>query len=207
MTEMFSIDGAYHPSDEYDDLPEFIKQKHLQQVKKNQRKIAIYEAKKKAQEEDIKISYDILKLVGGVSILDKTPPLYDCKKQYDKMAPCPSMSAITFTFKQSLRDCMDEGHLKSYLYKTLKVICYNFGCDLFPLLLLPDVDDKGNFHYHGLIQLPLKLIPKFKKQVTKHIGFMKISYLKDIEGWKNYCFKPELGYTDEELKKLSIYSI
>lgn len=140
---------------------------------------------------------------GGIPILDRMPPNEgtSIREKYDSMINEKSTSAITITFNQTLRDNYEELELKSYLEKVLRIIHHNKELEI-ELLVIPDCDENGNFHYHGLIKMPLKYRAFFKRNITKYVGFMKMQYIDNIEGWTKYCFKDI--YNEEEINKYSL---
>lgn len=171
------------------------------------RKYKTQETKKKHNEEDVRIYYEIDKFLnktvkGEFSLLDENSPPEGIKT-FDDLINDKSASAITLTYKTIFRDSFNERQLKQQLIYTLDKINFNTDIPL-KIMLIPDCDNNGNFHYHGVVIMPLKYRPQFKKLITKYIGFMKFDYINDIEGWKKYCYKPEV-YNEDEIKQLQIY--
>lgn len=145
---------------------------------------------------------------GGIRLLDRMPhqkrdvefPL-ELLEQYTNSK---RFSAITMTFKPFHHMNLDELKMKILLKNTINSICFNHQIPV-EILLLPDCDENGNFHYHGVIDLPNKYRPTFKRLITKFIGFMKFDYISNPSGWYEYVIKPEKKiYTEEEVK---IYTI
>lgn len=177
------------------------------------RKYKTQETKKKNNEEDRRIYLEVVKLLNkslegrSFSLLDETTPLKGTT-HFDELLADKSASAITITFNQQLRDEFEEKKLRHHIINVIQTICFNKDIPI-NIYLIPDVDSSGNFHYHGVVILPLKFRPIFKKLITKYCGFMKFDYITDNEGWKNYCYKlpPKYTpvYTEEEINKLDVY--
>lgn len=166
------------------------------------------ETKKKHAEEDKRIYYEVSKFInktlnGGNPILDRLPPPEEAQI-FERIVNDKSASAITLTYKPIFRDSFNEEQLRYQMIYTLECLAFNRDIP-YEIVLIPDMDNNGNFHYHGVIIIPLKYRAIFKKDITKYIGFMKFDYIKDIEGWKKYCYKPDV-YTQDEINKLQIYA-
>lgn len=101
-------------------------------------------------------------------------------------------TAITVTFKTQYRDELEEIQLCRMLYVALKT-----SVEIRAFTLLPDVDNRGNFHYHGVINIRKADMPKVKKRLTRQVGFVKFDYIGNPEGWIAYVLK-EKGFTSKE---------
>lgn len=168
------------------------------------RKYKTQETKKKHLEEDKRIYYEISKFFneGKVLLLDETLPE---EGVFDRIINDKSASAITITYKTIFRDNYTEQQLRKQLIYTLNKIGFNKNIP-FETMLIPDIDINGNYHYHGVVIMPIKYRPAFKKLITLYIGFMKFDYINDIEGWKKYCYKPDI-FNKKEIAELQIYQI
>lgn len=167
-------------------------QKLYKQSLKNIRKINSNRNKRSNESKDEKIRYDIRGFCekGNIPILDRMLPNY--RERYESISNHRGGTAITITFNQGLRDNCCEDELRLILHNTINIIKFNYGIKA-DFCLIPDVDEKGNFHYHGVCIMKNEDRPAFKRNITKQIGFMKFSYLSDIEGWRKYCFKEEIS--------------
>lgn len=189
---------------------QFIKDLHF--IQQNERKLKAHRTKEDNKAKELYIQNDIMKFYRtGIPLLDRMPDNGGSKQQQPKDLNTilsfndfnvKSTSAITMTFNSSLRDNYSELELRHILMNNIKIIAGNKDMDI-SMILIPDADEGGNFHYHGCIKLPLKYRPTFKRLITQQIGFMKFSYIKDFEGWTKYCFKPDV-YSNEDINALKI---
>lgn len=174
--------------------------KFIVQSQKNIRKLQAQRTKAENAQKDVYIQEDIRQYCeSGSLLLDREPPKEQPK--IEDLVNDKGMSAITITYKNDLRMNMEEIELKRALKHTISIICFNHIIPI-EILLLPDCDEAGNFHYHGVVKIPIKYRPTFKRLITKHIGFMKFDYITKPEGWIEYCKKDIYDETDRK-----IYSI
>lgn len=119
-------------------------------------------------------------------------PLRDGLRQiderFDRRCNDKKYSAFTLTFRECLRLNWKERELMTLIHNYLKSWKYHYEPKL-EWSLMPDVDTNGNFHYHGVIKIRQASIPKFKRNITQRIGFMKIKYIDNPQRWYNYCYK------------------
>lgn len=121
------------------------------------------------------------------SYLINLRPMEALKQCYDTISLSKTSRAITITFKQEMRDDHEEGYLRDCILKGMSII----GIKRY--ILYPDIDNNGNFHYHGIIECPKIMIPKIKRMFNRWYGWTKIEYLSDINGWYQYMRKSN-GY-------------
>lgn len=184
-----------------------------EQIKRNEAKIKTQETKTSNALEDLYIQRTVLDYLkqevkeeskdrGGILRLDRMPPLYGAiVAEFDEKVNKRDFSSFTITFRPEIRDNLDELGLCRYLKKTFPLILHKCPDDV-EILLIPDCDEAGNFHYHGLIKMNNKFRPRFKKLMMKNVGFIKMKYITDPEGWKKYCFKDI--YTEKDITDLYI---
>lgn len=120
--------------------------------------------------------------------------------------------AITITYKPRYQMIENE-EMRKILISNLAWIHNHINIS-FNIILVPDEDINGNFHYHGIIQIKRKDIRKFKKYITMFNGYMKTSYISDTTKWQEYILKSFTGnhpkceeqiYTQKEIQELSIH--
>lgn len=141
-------------------------------------------------------------------------PWKDIKAEMQERINNISYTAITITFKTSLCNALDEQQLMHM------VVVFLNESSVKHFTLFPDVSPSGQFHYHGVIQIKTKDKPLFKRRITRNIGFVKLDYISDTEGWYKYCRKAkgfcskehpepleEPIYTREELTRLLISDV
>ena len=184
-----------------------------ERIKRNEAKIKTQETKATNAQKDLYFQRSVIDLLkgelkeadndeGGIRRLDRMPPSYEeVYRQFYGMVNDRSYSSFTVTFNPVIRDSLDELGSKRLLKNFLKNVFYEVPADVYTILI-PDCDEGGNFHYHGVIKMPIKYRPKFKKIMTKNIGFVKIKYITDPEGWTKYCFKDI--YTEKDITDLYI---
>jgi len=156
--------------------------------------------------EDIRRYCEEMKTENGSLLLDREPPLKGhIKETLENFVNDKKFSAITMTYNNTMRMNMNELELKIALKNTISTICFNHLIPI-EILLLPDCDEAGNFHYHGVVNLPNKYRPTFKRLITKHIGFMKFDYIREPTGWYDYVIKKDKDiYSDDDIKYYSIH--
>lgn len=108
--------------------------------------------------------------------------------KFDTMCNSKKHVAFTLTFREILRLHWKEQELSQLVNNTLKGWKYLYY-DKLEWMLLPDIDSSGNFHYHGCIRIRRDLMPKFKRNMTKKLGFIKMKYIDNPSKWYAYCFK------------------
>lgn len=97
-------------------------------------------------------------------------------------------SAFTLTLKNVYREYWKERDIDRLVYNTLNGWGYLYY-GKFDFELMPDIDDNGNYHYHGLIRITRQLLPKFKRNITRVLGFIKVVYITTPNDWEDYCYK------------------
>lgn len=143
----------------------------------------------------------------GDLLLDKSPPEWEHHRdirdyisaRYDETC----MIGITITYKPTYQNTMTQQQLRELLDTSLK---YRIPFNRY--VLIPDCDDRGNYHYHGIIDLSVKERHNFKIFMTKNIGFIKYSYITQLGGWIAYMLKNKPTqkpiYTPQEISQLYI---
>lgn len=180
-------------------------QKIVKQCNQGIRRVNTARTKSINQKKDEGVSYDVLRMLeGNISLLDEMLPVEGQKdiktmKVFDDIAS--RGSAITITYNQGLRDKYEEDGLRRVLKNTIGIICFNHLIEC-RMILLPDVDEGGNFHYHGVINMRNQDRVKFKRNITRSIGFMKMQCITDVGKWQEYCYKKEI--TEDYREKYSI---
>lgn len=92
---------------------------------------------------------------------------------------------VTFTFKPMLRDRLSEKELRMKLKYAIKHAITTCKSKLLKsylrMVLIPEYDDVGNFHYHGIVSgLNRMHLCNIRRVVTNMIGFCKIEVPKNI---------------------------
>lgn len=135
----------------------------------------------------------------------------DTQQVYDLYSNDKKALAITITYKPKYQ-MLENEDMRKILISNLSWIHNQQYIDN-KLLLIPDEDINGNYHYHGLIIIKRKDIRKFKRYMTLFNGYIKIRYIEDTTKWKDYIFKSYTGnhpkceeqlYDKQELETLSI---
>lgn len=178
-------------------------------IKRNMQKIKTYNTKKETEIRRMAIREDIIRwFEGGQSsgyLMELCPPEATPISKFKELIENKKFSAITMTYKPEYQTTFTEEDNRKILKNAIKTISFNHDIPI-EIVLLPDCDEGGNFHYHGIVSMPIKYRPRFKKEITKYIGFMKLKYIDNIEKWTNYCFKVEEPiYTNEEINTLGIH--
>jgi len=119
--------------------------------------------------------------------------------EFDTLCNHSKYMAITITFRDVLRRHWKEKELERLVGNTLKSWKYLYYEKL-AWFLIPDVDNNGNYHYHGVIRITKAMMPKFKRNITASLGFIKFKYIDNPQKWYNYCFK------EGEYSKDNVYS-
>lgn len=178
--------------------------KDLDFIQKNDRRLRSQRTRRIHERQEVLIQDNIMNYFkdGGDSLLDESPPKKDHVQILKDNINSKGFSAVTFTFIQALRDKYSEEELRTYIVRTIRTICLNRDIPA-EVVLIPDADEAGNFHYHGIISMPIKYRPAFKRLTLKYIGFMKFSYITDTDGWLEYCLKDI--YDEHEINALGIY--
>lgn len=122
-------------------------------------------------------------------------PFKDVEDELFARANGVHYSAITITYKPQHRDNLDEQGLRHLL-----VTQFSNLPEIKHYTLFPDVDDAGNFHYHGVVEIRVKDRPKVKRILTERIGFIKIEYITDPVHWCDYCRKDK-GFETRKFDK------
>lgn len=110
---------------------------------------------------------------------------------------------ITITFREILRLKYKEKDLKRMIKSCFKDI--EIDKHTFRMVLIPEYDNTGNFHYHGIFKgIKRNQLAKLKRQLSAHIGFFKIEkQIKNIWNWMLYCVKEIDEDFDETLMIIS----
>jgi len=90
--------------------------------------------------------------------------------------------ALTVTFREDLRDTYEEVALRDIMMDVLDITECQY-------VMMPDIDERGNYHYHGVINLRHRERVRIKRLFTKPIGFIKFSLISDIDAWLKYMRK------------------
>lgn len=106
--------------------------------------------------------------------------VYDRVKQLslEKMA-----RAITITYKPEIQNVYSIKQMRNILAHMMEV------CNIKEGILVYDVDDNQNYHYHGTIVCTIRETMNIKKFLQRYIGFNKIVNVTDAEGWATYVTK------------------
>ena len=146
-----------------------------------------------------------------LSLLDKSSPqqgddlkflsTLSTEELFDDLISDKRTVGFTQTYQNYVRNNGFAEDIKDFTIRIYKTICLNYGIP-FRMLLIPDTDEVGNFHYHGLIKIPIKYRPTFKRMVNKYLGWCKFDYIRNNEKWKKYCFKDV--YTKDEIEHLKL---
>lgn len=150
--------------------------------------------------DDEKAFIDIITGKRDFAYLIKSRSPMALKAYFEDVVESPRTEAITITFKEELRLKFDERRLSSLISDVM---------EFFPIeeyIILPDVDLNGNYHFHGILKMLKKDKPKMKRYMTKHVGFIKYSYISEPDGWWDYCRKTkDMVYTDDDIVQLCVY--
>lgn len=98
--------------------------------------------------------------------------------------------ALTVTFKEDLRNTHDEESLRDIMMDVLDLTDCVY-------VMFPDIDEKGNYHYHGIVKLRHRERVRIKRLFTKPIGFIKFTLISDIDVWLKYMRK-DIGFKSKE---------
>lgn len=132
------------------------------------------------------------------------------KERFDFYCNSLKYSAFTLTFREVIRQNWKEAEIQKLTNNFMKSWQYDYESKL-EWMLLPDIDEGGNFHYHGVIRIPRVSICKFKRNITKYLGYIKIRGIESPQKWLNYCYKrgeyeDRNVYKGDDIFKLSSYS-
>lgn len=126
---------------------------------------------------------------GGLDyLIDRRPNIEKLKQIYYEYAQDPSFIAITLTL-QPRYSLLTELEIRKIVMNALS------ACEVQHYIFFPDMDSK--YHFHGILKHPLHLRHKLKRFFTITIGYIKIEYLSDIDGWYNYMRKDK-GFKSRE---------
>ena len=96
---------------------------------------------------------------------------------------------LTVTFQPKYQNNFTSTQLRDLLEVTI-----DYRLPYARYIFYPDQDKNENFHYHGIIDIPKSERHNFKIYMTKNIGFINFSYIKDFDGWVQYMLKSKPKY-------------